>query len=313
MREMVLNHASISAPAGNRDLVVDWLRGMVAGMAQIARDRVARTSLRMRWSLHDTLCFPSHSLFDAYQDLRRAGAREEYQFLIRLVTKIPLLAEVEPGIKDRFHACEERTLPTPQGEPLVLCAIADGIAVGFPSDPIWDRDRLTVRFDELLPDESFKEVSEQIDSLTRAVHARPICDRHRIRFRAVSSPGELWLNRHVAFPHLTFGPYVRNNLERSAAVLPTIIGKLTDLDKSVEEWRSAGGPAPRWRTKVTRESRRVRDDPALIETRRFPSQRGVQKLFEWHARYGDSGRIHLRFDARSRVVEIGYIGPHLPL
>ena len=313
MREMILNHASISAPAGNHDLVVDWLRGMVASMAQIARERVARTSLRMRWSLHDTLCFPCHSLFDAYQDLRRAGAREEYQFLIRLVTKIPLLAEVEPGIKDRFRACEERTLPLPQGEPLVLCAIADGIAVGFPSDPIWDRDRLTVSFDELLPDETIQEVSEQIDNLTRAAHARTICDRHRIRFRAVHGPGELWLNRQAAFPHLIFGPDVKKNLERSAKDLPTIIGKLADLEKSVEEWRSAGGPAPRWRTRVTRESRRVRDDPALLRTRRFPSQSGVQRLFEWHARYGDGGRIHLRFDAKSREVEIGYIGPHLPL
>lgn len=313
MREMVLNHASISAPAGNRDLVVDWLKGMVAGMAQIARERVAQTSLRMRWNLHDTFCFPCHSLFDAYQDLRRAGAREEYQFLIRLVTKMPLLAEVEPGIQDRFRACEERTLPSPQGEPLVLCAIADGIAVGFPSDPIWDRDRLIVRFDELLPDETIQEVSEQIDNLTRAAHARTICDRHRIRIRAVHGPGELWLNRHAAFAHLIFGPDVKKNLERSAKDFPTIIGKLADLEKSVEEWRSAGGPAPRWRTKVTRESRRVRDDPALLRTRRFPSQSGVQRLFEWHARYGDSGRIHLRFDAKSREVEIGYIGPHLPL
>ena len=310
---MVLNHASISAPAGNRGLVVDWLKDMAAGMAQITRDGVAQMSLRMCWSLYDTLCFPSHSLFDAYQDLRRTGAREEYQFLIRLVTKIPLLAQVELGIKDRFRSCEERTLPSSQGAPLMLCAIADGIAVGFPSDPIWDRDRLTVDFNELLPDESLKEVSEQIDNLTRAVHARPICDRHRIRFRTVSSAEELWLNRAVAFPHLIFGPDVRKNLERSVNLLPTIIGKLTDLDKSAEEWRSASRPAPRWRTKVTPESSRVRGDPALLKTRRFPSQSGTQELFEWHARYGDGGRIHLRFDAKSREVEIGYIGPHLPL
>lgn len=313
MREMILNHASISAPAGDRDRVVDWLKGMVVGMAQITRDRIAQMSLRMRWNLHDTHCFPCHSLFDAYQDLRRAGNREEYQFLIRLVTKTPLLTQVEPDIKDRFRACEERTLPLPEGEPLVLCAIADGIAVGFPSDPIWDRDRLTVTFDELLPDETIQEVSEQIDNLTRAAHARTIYDRHRIRFRAVNSPGELWLNRHVAFPHLIFGPDINQDLERSSKVLPTIIGKLTDLDKSVEQWQSAGGPAPHWRTKVTRESRRVRGDPALLKMRRFPSQSGAQELFEWHARFGDSGRIHLRFDAKTREVEIGYIGPHLQL
>jgi hypothetical protein len=43
------------------------------------------------------------------------------------------------------------------------------------------------------------------------------------------------------------------------------------------------------------------------------SSQGTQKLFEWHARFGSSGRIHLRFDPSSYEVEIGYIGPHLPL
>ena len=42
------------------------------------------------------------------------------------------------------------------------------------------------------------------------------------------------------------------------------------------------------------------------------SSLGTRETFEWHARFGD-GRIHLRFDPQSREVEIGYIGPHLPL
>ena len=58
MREMILNRMSTSAPAGNRGLVVDWLKGMVAGMAQVVRAGVAQTSLRMRWSLHNTPSFP---------------------------------------------------------------------------------------------------------------------------------------------------------------------------------------------------------------------------------------------------------------
>lgn len=36
-------------------------------------------------------------------------------------------------------------------------------------------------------------------------------------------------------------------------------------------------------------------------------------IFEWHARFGSGGRIHLRFDASIREVEIGYVGRHLPL
>ena len=49
------------------------------------------------------------------------------------------------------------------------------------------------------------------------------------------------------------------------------------------------------------------------EARMFQSHRGTREIFEWHARFGDGGRIHLRFDPPSKEVEIGYIGPHLPL
>lgn len=45
----------------------------------------------------------------------------------------------------------------------------------------------------------------------------------------------------------------------------------------------------------------------------FRSARGGRGLFEWHARFGSDGRIHLRFTTPSREVETGYIGPHLPL
>ena len=53
-------------------------------------------------------------------------------------------------------------------------------------------------------------------------------------------------------------------------------------------------------------------DPRLSAARMFRSHDGTRKLFEWHAKFG-SLRIHLLFDAGFRTVEIGYIGPHLPL
>ena len=106
-------------------------------------------------------------------------------------------------VRDRFLACEERKLPPPDGEPLVYCAITDGIAVGFPSAPEWDRDRVTVHFDELLPDGSTEPSSEEIDQLTRALHASPIRERHRDRLREGGDPVLLWeiaapANRPVA-------------------------------------------------------------------------------------------------------------------
>ena len=283
-------------------------------MRHLLEAGVVLKSLRTAHALHDTRCLPGYSLFDAYLNLRNWGFREEFRLLMGLTDKQPLLMEAEPDVRSRFLACEERMLPEGDGEPLVFCAITDGVAVGFPSSPEWDRDRVTVHFDEMLPDETIEPTSEQIDQLTRSAHATSIWDRHRARLHASSDdPAALWESRDAAFPNLSFGPGVRDNLREFAHLLPTIVRKLVALDESARDWREHGGPAPVWRTKVTPESQPVMDNPRLREARRFPSHRGTRELFEWHARFGDNGRIHLRFDPITREVGIGYIGQHLPL
>ena len=315
MREMVLNHASVLVPGSNRCEISAWLRELAEGMRRLVEAEVALKSLRTAYALYDTQCMRGYSLFDAYLTLQSGGFREEFRLLMGLTDKQPLLMEVGSDVKDRFLACEEQTLPANDGEALVFCAITDAIAVGFPSAPEWDRDRVTVHFDELLPDETVEPTSEEIDQLTRSVHAAPICDRHRARVRlgAGSDPVALWKNRGAVFPNLIFGPGVQDNLRKYAHLLSTIVGKLAALDASAMDWRDRTSPAPIWKTKVTSESQRLMANPALRQSRRFRSHRGTREVFELHARFGDHGRIHLRFDAESREVEIGYIGSHLPV
>ena len=313
MREIILNHASILMPDANRNEVVDQLIDIAAGMGQLVTGKIVRIGLRSQKHVHEIFFSNGYSLFDAYQDLRRAGHREEYQFLVGLTIRAPLLHEIQDHIECRFRACEEKTLPPGDGEPLVLCAISDGIAIGFPSAPIWDLDRITVRFNELLPDETIVEASEEIDQLTRSVHAGPICDRHRERLLAASDPVTLWENREAVFPHLVLGPDVEGNLKNQARLFSTIVGKLKDLDHSSREWRDVGGPAPPWKTMVTPESTEKMKNRSFREARTFRSHHGTRETFQWHARFGDGGRIHLRFDPDTKEVEVGYIGPHLPL
>ena len=313
MREMVLNHASVFVPRSNPVEISAWLRDLTVGMKQLLESEVVEKSLRTARNLYDTQCLSDYSLFDAYLGLQHRGYREEFRLFMGLSDKQPLLIEIDPCIGDRFLACEEQTLPAPDGEPLVLCAIADWIAIGFPSEPVWDRDRITVRFNELLPDETFEETSEEIDQLTRPAHGGAICKRHRERLLAGSDPVALWENREAAFPHLVFGPDVENHLKDQAHLFSTIVGKLKDLDRSAREWRDVGGSAPPWKTKVSPESTEKMRNRSFRKARTFQSHRGTREIFEWHARFGWGGRIHLRFDPTSREVEIGYIGPHLPL
>lgn len=218
MREMVLNHASLSL-GGSRETVC-WLGGMARGMAVLVRAAVVKQVLRTERAATEIRSLRGWSLFDGYQSLRQAGLRDEYAFLLRLTSKTPLLADLAEDIKGRFLACEARecetrTLAAREGEPLVLCAVNHGVAVSFPSESVWDRDQLTVRFNELLPNGELGEAEENIDNLARPGHAEAILDRHRRALsRDCSSGVELWVHRRQLYPHLLFGPDVEAQIRR---------------------------------------------------------------------------------------------------
>ena len=307
---MILNHASL-VPCG-RDEAVAWLADTASGMAALVEHGVAAASLRMDRSVHEVRCSRDRSLFEAYQELRQRGALEEYRFLMRLSTKSPLLRDVGGDSADRFLRCEEKTLPQEDGAPLLLCAVTDAIAISLPSEPVWDRDRVTVDFLELLPDGSLAEGGEAVDNVARSSHGTAIVQRHRERLPPPRDATAFWRQREQMFPHLTFGPDVEQQCGAlNAGLLSTVINRLMDLDRAAAAWRD--GATPSWTCKVTPESDRVMSQPKLREARRFRSVSGRRLIFEWHARFGSGGRIHLRFDAGVREVEIGYVGGHLPL
>ena len=316
MREMILNHASLASP--DRRTAVTWLTDVTIGIALLTQRRIVESTLRMHKPHHEALCMADWSLWDALLEMRKGGAREEFRFFSSLTSKVPLLIDIGPDIKDRFRECEAKTLPSPDGDPLVLAAVTDGVGVGFPSEPVWDKSSTIVAFDELLLDGSIAEASETIDNLTRSAHAKLISERHRIRvrdgLREFRSGARLWKTRKQAFRHLLFGLDVETHLTAlNPGDLVTVVNKLAILDDSVGSWRSVGGPVPPWGTKVTDESDSVKKNHGLRELRRFRASDGKTQLYTWHARFGSSGRIHLRFNAGPREVEIGYIGQHLKL
>lgn len=311
MREMVLNHASLAAE--DSSVAVGFLKDVVPGMAQLVEEETTAKVLRTAWFPAEIPCAPGFSLCDAMERLRRDGARDQYGFLVGMMTKASLLSDVEADVEHRFRTCEAKDLPPGDGEPLLLCALIGGVAIGFPTGAEWDRDRIIVVFDELQSDgTTFSEETEEIDHLARASHAALIYRRHLDRLRAGSNPGELWNNRQTIFPYLVFGPDVEAHL-REVPRFHTVVERLAELNDDAESWRRDGGAMPRWTRKVVNESEGVRDDPRLREARRFRSCSGGTELFPWHVRFGRRWRIHLRFDAEHREVEIGYIGPHLPL
>ncbi len=312
---MILNHASV-APAGWQ-AALGHLPEMARGMAELVEDGVAERWLRLARSPFDIRLDGERSLFDAILELRSRGGRDEAVFLLGLTQKAPLVSGLAPEITDRFRRCETKALPPDDGGPLVLCCVADAIAVGFPSETVWDCDRLRVELWELLPDGTLGEASEEIDNLTRAEHAGRIAARFRERLRRrCSDAADLWERRGLIFPDLGFGPDVEEHLaEVNPGWLPTLVNRLAELDETAAAWKTRGGDAPRWRCKVTPESPSLREYQGgkFLDARRFRAASGERVLFEWHARFGSGARIHLRFDSGRREIEIGYVGDHLPM
>ena len=316
VRELVLNHASVAT--SDLESATIWLKQLAIGMASLNRLGIGKSGLRMSRYPYEIQCTDVISLYDLMFYLRNSGARDEYQYLSRLSSKAPLLESVSADVEDKFTRCEVtgldgRGLSPEDGAPFLYCAIADGIAVGFPSEPVWEQDQIDVYFEELSPDgDELGEAAESIDNLTRPEHADAISERHRANMRDVSNFGELWARRSEIFPNLLFGPDVKSQLERiNPSTLSAITKKLSMLDGDTAKWRTADTAIPEWSCRVRPESNSVRNNPSLIEARRFRSRSGNSEIFEWHADFGYD-RIHLRFDAKRREVEVGYIGPHLP-
>lgn len=308
MREMVLNHASLAPPDEHTCLY--WLRDLAIGMNILASRGVVDNSLRSSVAPEEIWCLPTLSLRDAMHSLR-SMSRDEALFLLKLTTKSPLLAGLNVKARDQFQVCETISLPPDDGEPLLICAIQGWVAISFPSALDWQRDSLIVRFRQLLNGDRWRQAQEAIDNLSCSAHASPICDRNQANALNALSPAQKWERRDEVFSSLLFGLDVDAGIRNSGRLHETL-GRLERLNNDAAAWQKIGGPVPPWSSEVSPESGGTMNDPRLSSRRMFRSYDGTSKLFGWHAKFG-SMRIHLRFDATSRIVEIGYIGSHLPL
>lgn len=321
VRDLVLNHASITPPDPRS--AIEWICDLVEGISGLRKFDVVggpliRCSTDAPMNLWYFQCEDGYLVRDVFDLLRSEGKRDVSLRLQRLVNE-SLLAGQVPDIVEKFKSCEAEgcgsvSLTPDEGAPLLLCALTNGIAVSFPSQRIWSSDVLRVRYieEELAEDGNFHEHSETVDNLSQSVQAQLIIDRHRESIRNCTGPRDLWLRRGELFPHITFGRDVESQLNRiDNRRLGSVITRLTELDKTVAEWRDLGTPCPRWRSKVSPETKADMNQSKWRDVRTFRTSTGGTAVFEWHARFGKR-RIHFTFDHTTRELEVGYIGPKLP-
>ena len=315
MRDLVLNHASLTPPTSHA--AIDWLNEIVKCIAYLGNKRVSSgEAIRVGdpaagW-LDQILCEDgSRVVVDSQL------GRDESRRLRRLRER-SLEYQVDAELASRLRGCEATGCPQvdlnqDNGTPLLLAAFIRGIAISYPSHPTWENDRLRVKFDELSESGEVHDNSIDLDNLSFRTNAKSIADRHQDHMRrSASTPDEFWQTKDVAYPHLKFGKDVKEQLAKvNRARFPDAMRNLATLNDYAEQWPSTKGPAPPWGNFVRSESETVRNNPDLANQRVFTSSDGGKESYFLHTNFSKGDRIHLRIDRATFLVEIGYIGPHL--
>jgi hypothetical protein len=314
LRELVLNEISIPFEHEDEDRAPQSLRALAEVISAAVCAGVVDNSLRMCRPLHELSLVGRLSIFDALiQLLKDPTGVEEARYLMRLSQKCPLLSDVLVEIEGRFHGLDCQSFDQrPDG--LLYCLAADGISVSFLSQPIWDAERVTFSANELDAEGGITDSIVSIDNVARPAHVLPISRRNRDQAALEITTRTFWDRRCQVLPHLAIGLDVVDHVHvLDEATFEMVLGRLIELDDAVADWRAERRPFPVWKSHVSPESSSTMNNPRLAAARVFRDQCGHARTFEWHARFGSSGRIHFAMDADQKAIEIGYIGPHLPL
>ncbi|ETX04887.1 MAG: hypothetical protein ETSY2_26245 [Candidatus Entotheonella gemina] len=242
----------------------------------------------------------------------RDADRESKAFFGRLSTKTALDAALPEAIQDRFQLSEFH-IDGERAPALGLAFLLDGLAVSLPSEVLWRQ--AEIQLNHLWLDENAEEHRDEVTTLNIAElqQAQIVIDKLHERFlqELHEEPRSLWKRRQECFPHLAFGLDVEDRLcGLENAILPQVISKLMVLDGAVRNWRYEKRPEPQL-PEVHPESQSTMQ--RYGDLRRFRDANGRDELFERHAMVGSQYCIHLRIIHASRQIEVGYIGPHLPI
>ncbi|OWV75523.1 hypothetical protein ATY77_30825 [Rhizobium sp. R634] len=183
----------------------------------------------------------------------------------------------------------------------VLCTVGSNILVGFLRDGEWSLDHL-----------AFHSGGQDfvVDHIATIEHATAFIERSRNTARSHLTARTFWENKALAFPNLTFGTQIEDNLKKfSGQMLKLLFLRLADLDKRTSDWKTTG-TFPDAMPPITGES-----GPTMAkygDTRKFKDEAGDIEIFEEHIWVDSLHRIHLLKEPKTKTIKIGYIGRHLP-
>lgn len=206
-----------------------------------------------------------------------------------------------PGLEETFPGVTAANFDA------IQCALTDAVLASLNRTNIWQFDRMGFS-DASLPE------ALSFDHVATANHGEAVAKRRRATIRRHLTSRNFWERKSDCFPNLRFGVEVKRQIQTFASELLGLA--FTRLEKLDEFSRKCGVGA----ILPSREQKefyhiKPESDQTMARfgaDRRFRGADGRIQTFEEHIWVDRTHRIHLFIHDTEPVVEIGYMGPHLP-
>lgn len=312
---MVFNELSAAVPAGSRWEGRRRLEEMIRSAVTVADGgSVDLVSIR-NWDIYGMSVGPGYTVSDWMRD----GDRDLRKLFYKITTKIGLGEDIDSAAKDRFYASTflvgdgrgpDRSI---EARGLGLAHLLDGIAASLASEKQWCRSSIDLCHIWLDEKEQERKDDIQVVNLSQMADVETVTDqlyrrwRDDTRDRRVDVEGVRSITK--VFRHLAFGLDVEEQFGKLAVDARRLIwNKLVEFDGAVRAWRRGGADRPSL-PGVRSEGRATMDQ--FGEKRVHRDGQGEEATYQLHVSAG-SCRIHFRVESESKVIEVGYVGRHLP-
>ncbi|MFT4079314.1 hypothetical protein [Rhodomicrobium sp.] len=193
------------------------------------------------------------------------------------------------------------------GTDAIQCALNDGVLASLCRNDQWQCDQMGFvdsRIDRPLT----------FDHISAADHGLVVAERRRAQTWSRLTARNFGVLKEECFPHLRFGQEVEGQIEAfSADLLGLAWKRLWDLN---ELSRQVGAGALNL---CGLEKKQCGIKPETADTmksygkeRRFRDSNGEIRIFEEHLWVGGLYRIHIFIHQKPPIIEVGYMGRHLP-
>ena len=305
VRDFCLNEICMPAAALS-ETVESWLIELSRALSILVDGDIANPTMRMGGSLTDVLVMDAVSLYDFLVNGLSGADRDSFLFLMGIAYKAPYDLDLPLELADSAASYDSSSIG------LLWSMIGGFIACSVPSSQRWLDNVAELDCDHLQDDGDIVRHTYRVDHISKIDHARAIVHKLEAARRLSVTSRDFWESRCELCPDLSFGLDVKDQLDGiDEADFPLIFTRFLELDSSAKEWKRTKTAVPPWRSHVTPESSSARKHPKVISSRTFRDETGVKSFFEWHARFGSGGRIHLVFDRSTTKITIGYCGQHL--